>query len=102
LQETWRYIREDQVEEIKMLKMLTPLNRSMMDKDSAQSQQKYNKEVDRALEEATPWRKGSGREERLRRIRKSLKGKPGEVVVMLDKGEANDFPLYKGANLSRG
>jgi len=92
LEDTWRMIREDEINQFKMLKLLIPLARSTMDKNAAQGLDRYSRSIDRLFDSALPWRPAQSRRERLFR---SGKLKSGEVAVILDAGDDPNNPLFK-------
>jgi len=98
LEETWRMIREDEIDELKMLKLLAPLARSAMDKNTAQGLDKYSKSIDKLLDNSVPWRPAHSRRERL--LRNGML-KPGEVAVILDAGEDANNPLFEDVKIIR-
>ena len=93
--ENWKLVREDRVEQYRVLMSLMPLARSPMDKKSASALQKHAKSVERMLEDAVPWQKHA------RRSTLAGKVRPGEVVVVLSSGETADDPLYSDAKVTR-
>ena len=99
LEDTWRMIREDEINEFKMLKLLIPLARTAMDKNTAQGLDRYGKSIDRMFETALPWRPAQGRRERLFR-RGGLQS--GEVAVVLDAGDDPNNPLFKDVKVIKG
>lgn len=93
----WKYVQEDKIEHYRVTMALMPLARSPMDKKGASGLADYQKKLERMLNAAVPWQKrASGRRESLRG-----KVKPGEVVVILERGESANDPLYSDARTIR-
>lgn len=76
---------------------IAPVARTAMEKKGATALSDYQKKLEKALDDAVPWRHATRR-------RASLRGKvkPGEVAVILEKGESASLPIFKEAeNVTR-
>jgi hypothetical protein len=73
-----------------------PLARTPMDDGSAEALTRHSRNLEKAIDDMTPWVENRSR---IRRMRGRIT--PGEVVVILDGGESPTDPLYVDAKITR-
>lgn len=97
----WRSIQEDKREYFSALMAFFPLARTPGDNRGASAMRTYARKLERMIKDLAPWverdlhslRRPQGRSSRHSGL------KSGEVVVILDKGDRPNDPLYEGAEI---